>query len=78
MPIFQTLTDRGFQVEVVSHAEAILLGDFPEAVAELEREVNKLNRDACIRYNLSIDAEHKVVELTAEIERLNQASTMTY
>ena len=36
MPIFQTLTDRGFQVEVVSHAEAILLGDFPEAVAELE------------------------------------------
>ena len=36
MPILQTLSDRGFQIEVVSHAEAILLGDFPEAVAELE------------------------------------------
>ena len=36
MAVFQTLIDRGFQVEVVSHAQAILLGDFPEAVAELE------------------------------------------
>lgn len=34
--MFEVLKDRGFQVECVSHAEAILSVDFPDAVAELE------------------------------------------
>src|SRR6267378_3042344 len=36
-PIFESLIARGYQVEFHSHATAILLVDFPEAVAELER-----------------------------------------
>lgn len=36
MPLFSTLTEKGFQVEFHAHAEAILAADFPEAVAELE------------------------------------------
>lgn len=36
MPLFSALTAKGFQVEFLSHAEAILAADFPEAVAELE------------------------------------------
>ena len=34
--VLKALTDLGFQVEFHSHARAILLGDFPEAVGELE------------------------------------------
>ena len=34
--IFESLVARGFQVEFYSHSTAILLVDFPEAVAELE------------------------------------------
>src|SRR5207245_1103132 len=34
--IFGSLIARGFQIEFYSHATAILLVDFPEAVAELE------------------------------------------
>lgn len=36
MPLFSTLTEKGFQVEFHAHAEAILAADFPEAVTELE------------------------------------------
>ena len=35
--MFDALTERGFQVEFLSHAKAILSVDFPDAVAELER-----------------------------------------
>src|SRR6266853_1338455 len=35
-PIFESLIAHGYQVEFHSHATAILLVDFPEAVAELE------------------------------------------
>src|SRR5256885_13534922 len=35
-PIFESLIANGYQVEFHSHATAILLVDFPEAVAELE------------------------------------------
>jgi hypothetical protein len=34
--MFDALTRRGFQIEYVAHAKAILAGDFPEAAAELE------------------------------------------
>jgi hypothetical protein len=34
--MLDSLVAKGFQVEFVSHAEAILSVDFPEAVAELE------------------------------------------
>jgi hypothetical protein len=34
--MFESLTDRGFQVEFQSHARAILGADFPEAAVELE------------------------------------------
>lgn len=34
--MFELLTARGFQVEFLSHAQAILSVDFPEALAELE------------------------------------------
>jgi len=37
LALFRPLTERGFQVEFVSHASAILAGDFPDAVTELER-----------------------------------------
>jgi hypothetical protein len=35
--MFDSLRDAGFQVEFVSHAQAIMGVDFPQAVAELER-----------------------------------------
>lgn len=34
---FQALIDRGFEVLYVSHAAAILAGDFPDASADIER-----------------------------------------
>jgi hypothetical protein len=34
--MFDTLTDRGFQIEFLSHARAILSTDFPDAVTELQ------------------------------------------
>jgi hypothetical protein len=34
--MFDALTQRGFQIEYVAHAKAILASDFPEAAAELE------------------------------------------
>lgn len=34
--MFETLIDRGFQVEFQSHAKAILASDFPTAASELE------------------------------------------
>jgi hypothetical protein len=34
--MFDALTQRGFQVEYVAHAKAILASDFPDAAAELE------------------------------------------
>jgi hypothetical protein len=37
MPLFSALSDKGFQVEFHSHAEAILAADFPQAVTELEQ-----------------------------------------
>ena len=35
-PLFDKLRDRGFQVQTLSHAKAILQGDFPSAAVELE------------------------------------------
>jgi hypothetical protein len=35
-PMFDSLRDRGFQVEFHSHARSIFAGEFPQAVAELE------------------------------------------
>ncbi len=35
--MFESLTGKGFQIEVLHHAEAILNYDMPEAVAELEQ-----------------------------------------
>ena len=34
--MFETLSERGFQVEYIAHAKAILSSDFPEAASELE------------------------------------------
>ena len=34
--MFDRLRDIGFQIECVSHAQAILEGDFPDAIAEVE------------------------------------------
>lgn len=34
--MFEALRNRGFQVETLSHAEAILSGDFPEVADEIE------------------------------------------
>lgn len=36
MPLFSALSEKNFQVEFHSHAEAILAADFPQAVTELE------------------------------------------
>ncbi|RWC28043.1 MAG: restriction endonuclease [Mesorhizobium sp.] len=36
MALFDRLSEKGFQVEFHSHAEAILSADFPQAVSELE------------------------------------------
>lgn len=40
--MFETLIDKGFQVEFHSHARAILQVDFPDAMAELEEVINAL------------------------------------
>ena len=37
--MFDSLIDRGFQVEFLSHAKAILGADFPTAVTELENAI---------------------------------------
>jgi len=37
--MFEKLTERGFQVEIHSHAKAILSVDFPKAVEELEEAI---------------------------------------
>jgi hypothetical protein len=34
--MLDSLKDRGFEVETLSHAKAILSGDFPEVAAEIE------------------------------------------
>jgi hypothetical protein len=34
--MFESIVDKGFQIEFHSHAEAILLGDFPDASGQLE------------------------------------------
>ncbi len=39
---FASLREKGFQIEFLSHAEAILLVDFSEAVAELEVALEKV------------------------------------
>jgi hypothetical protein len=41
--MFEKLLERGFQVEVLSHARAILSVDFPEAVKELEKAIGGLS-----------------------------------
>lgn len=41
--MFERLTDRGFQVEIHSHARAILSVDFPDAVGELEEAIYGLS-----------------------------------
>lgn len=41
--MFDSLLAKGFQIEFHSHAKAILGGDFPEAVAELERALGRLS-----------------------------------
>lgn len=43
IPMFEKLLEIGFQVEIQSHAEAILSVDFPEAVTELEEVVSGLS-----------------------------------
>ncbi len=40
--MFDTLKTLGFQIEIHSHAQAILSVDFPDAVAELERVIGGL------------------------------------
>src|SRR5262245_48713372 len=40
--MFEALSERGFQTEFYSHAKAILEGDFPEGVAELESALGAL------------------------------------
>jgi len=41
--MFEKLKEKGFQVEIHSHAEAILSVDFPDAVAELEAVIGGLS-----------------------------------
>jgi hypothetical protein len=41
--VLESLRDRGFQVEFQSHAKAILLGDFPKAIDELEAALSSLS-----------------------------------
>lgn len=41
--MFDSLTEKEFQVEIHSHARAILSVDFPDAVAELERVIGDLS-----------------------------------
>lgn len=41
--MFEILKEKGFQVEIHSHAEAILSVDFPDAVAELEKAISGMS-----------------------------------
>jgi hypothetical protein len=41
--MFDALIERGFQVDIHSHARAILSVDFPQAVAELEETIGSLS-----------------------------------
>ncbi|GGE00224.1 hypothetical protein GCM10011390_18790 [Aureimonas endophytica] len=41
--MFDSLIDRGFQVEIHSHAKAILSVDFPDAVADIETAIGGLS-----------------------------------
>ncbi|HUB64126.1 MAG TPA: BglII/BstYI family type II restriction endonuclease [Methylocella sp.] len=41
--MFESLSKRGFQVEFLSHAKAILSLDFPDAAAELEEALGELS-----------------------------------
>ena len=41
--MFESLTNRGFQVEIHSHAKAILSVDFPDAVLQLETVIGDLS-----------------------------------
>jgi Restriction endonuclease BglII len=41
--MFESLSERGFQVEFLSHARAILSVDFPEAVNELEQALGRIS-----------------------------------
>ncbi len=41
--MFESLSGRGFQIEFLSHAKAILGVDFPDAVAELEKALGELS-----------------------------------
>ena len=38
--MFDALTAKGFQIEFLSHAQAILSVDFPQAVGELEHALS--------------------------------------
>lgn len=40
--MFEKLNNKGFQIEFLSHAKAILLGDFPDATADLEAALSEL------------------------------------
>jgi hypothetical protein len=42
-PMFETLVDRGFQIEFHSHAKAILGVDFPDAIGELTGALEALS-----------------------------------
>lgn len=41
--MFESLIDRGFQVDFASHAAAILSVDFPEAITELEQALGEVS-----------------------------------
>ncbi|MDQ6703367.1 MAG: hypothetical protein M3Z96_09845 [Pseudomonadota bacterium] len=41
--MFESLLRRGFQIEFLSHAKAILTLDFPDAAAELEQAFGDLS-----------------------------------
>ncbi|MGO7115551.1 BglII/BstYI family type II restriction endonuclease [Rhizobium johnstonii] len=41
--MFESLIDRGFQIDIHSHAQAILSVDFPDAVSELESAIGGLS-----------------------------------
>lgn len=42
-PITQLKTDRGFDVQYISHAKSILTGEFPDALAELAQVLGNLS-----------------------------------
>ena len=41
-PALSTLIEKGFEIQFVSHAASILAGDFPSAMAEIERALSGL------------------------------------